>query len=184
MNLVQHFREEFFPVADRFDRERGVQTSGVKSVFLKRLLTGREYRRYQGVDEEWFREAVEDLPRWTFIDVGCGRGKALILAHEAGFQNLIGVEFSSALCRSAKRNLAKLEIPAAIHCQDATKFHFPDESCIVFFYNPFGADLMQQVLANIGNGPRRLVYVTPLHHQAFNRFHLMKKLPHSNVYAV
>lgn len=173
--MWQRIREEFFPKRDNFDLARGVRTSGVKSAFLQRLLTGRDYRRYQGVQEEWFRDAVRDVPRWTFIDMGCGRGKAMILASEAGFRKLIGVEFSASLCRDARRNMKKLGITARILCQDATTYTFPDEPCVVFFYNPFGPQLMQQVLRNLGDVPRILVYVNALHKEVFSPFKLLRK---------
>jgi SAM-dependent methyltransferase len=160
----------------------GTQTAGVNRLWLKRLFRRKECLRYQAVDEQWFREAVEDVPRWTFVDMGCGKGRALILAHEVGFRNLIGVDFSASLCRAARRNLARLNIPARIVTQDATQFDFPAEPAVLFFYNPFGEELMKRVLARIGDVPRILVYVNPLHRAAFSDFRVVRSGEHFSVY--
>jgi SAM-dependent methyltransferase len=165
--LLERLRGEFFPKPDAFDVARGVNTSGLKSLMIRRLWAT-DTRRYQAVDEERFAQAVEGIPRWTFIDVGCGRGKPLILAHEAGFTNLIGVELDPGLCRDARENLTKLGIKAQIYCADATNFTFPDEPCVVFFHNPFGAEPMKKVLSRLGSKPRYLVYLMPYHENVFN----------------
>lgn len=131
----------------------------------------------------WFKEAVKNVPRWPFVDLGCGKGRGLILAHEAGFRNLSGVEFSPALCKIARKNLQHCGIQANVICADATQFVFPNEPAVVFMYNPFGPSIMQKVLANIGTAPRCLIYVTPKHSELFRRFRLQENLNHSHVYA-
>jgi len=173
--MFQRLKREFFPHPDAFDRRLGVQTAGISSLFWKRLLHRKDFFRYQAVDESYFREAIKDVPRWPFIDMGCGKGRALILAHEAGFTDLTGVDFSAKLCRAARGNLTRLGIRASVICQDAGEFQFPRHPAIVFFYNPFGSDLMQRVLANAGSEPRIFVYVNFLHESLFQPFKLSRR---------
>jgi hypothetical protein len=174
-DMFQRLRREFFPEPDAFDRRLGVQTAAISSLFWKRLGHRKDFVRYQAVDESWFLEAIKDVPRWPFIDMGSGKGRALILAHEAGFTDLTGVDFSPKLCRIACRNLEKVGIRASVICQDAGEFQFPRHPAVVFFYNPFGRDLMQRVLANAGSESRIFVYVNPLHESVFQPFKLLRR---------
>jgi SAM-dependent methyltransferase len=41
----------------------------------------------------------------NFIDVGCGKGKAVLMAMEYGFKHVIGIDFSPELCELARRNV-------------------------------------------------------------------------------
>lgn len=171
--MFERLKSELFPPADEFDVKRGVRTSGVKSLFWRRIASGRrkDTVRYQPVNESFFQEAVRCTPRnWTFVDLGCGKGRALILASEAGFQDLIGVDFSPTLCGAARRNLAKLEIKATILCTDATKYRLPELPCVLYLYNPFGPRILEKVLENLGSAPRIVVYINPVHESSFHSF--------------
>lgn len=41
----------------------------------------------------------------TFVDLGAGKGRAMLLASELPFRRIVGVEFSPELCDVARRNL-------------------------------------------------------------------------------
>jgi SAM-dependent methyltransferase len=170
--MFQRLREELFPAPDAFDRARGTRTSGRSCLLWTRILRGQrsETVHYSGVDPSWFEDAIADVPRWRFIDLGCGRGRALILAHESGFTKLTGVEFSPALCRAATHNLALRGVNAELICGDARDYRFPDEPAVVFLYHPFGEAIMRQVVANFGKAPRIVVYVNPVHANLFASF--------------
>jgi SAM-dependent methyltransferase len=165
--MLNRLRQEFFPAKDQFDRERGVSTYGLSTLWYHRVLAGKwnESVRYQAVDENLFRSAVEGVPRWTFVDLGCGRGRALILAHEAGFPKIIGVDFSAPLCRTARKNLKKLGIASNIVHSDVRTFLLPPERCVVFLYNPFGAETLRSVISRFDANAKVIVYVNPIHDQ-------------------
>lgn len=186
MDYISRLRDEWFPTPDAFDIQRGVRTSGMRALVWHRLLRGRsqEISRYQPVDEDIFRRAVCDVWRsWTFVDIGCGKGRALILAHEAGFSKLIGVEFSGSLCRIARQNLDHLKIEASIYRQDAANFALPKEPLVLFFYNPFGERIMRQVLSHLGDSRRIVVYVNPLHRNAFGKLKLLDGDKNFDIYS-
>jgi SAM-dependent methyltransferase len=168
--------DEFFPRPDLFDRQHGTKTSGHSCLPWTRVLHGKrdETCRYQGIDPALFSAAVKDLPRWPFIDLGCGRGRALILAQEAGFTDLAGVEFSPALCRCTRANLAKTNTDAKIICGDARDYAFPANPSVVFMYNPFGESIMRTVFANMQGHPRIVVYVNPKQAHVFRPFHVLR----------
>jgi predicted RNA methylase len=41
----------------------------------------------------------------TFVDIGSGKGRALIIAAEYAFKRIIGVEYSPSLATICRRNL-------------------------------------------------------------------------------
>jgi SAM-dependent methyltransferase len=92
---------------------------------------------------------------FTFVDVGCGKGKVLLSAVAQPFGRIVGIEFSPALCRIADNNLASARLirrrcfAVQISCSDAVEYRVPNEPTIFFFYNPFTYDVMEVVLGNI-----------------------------------
>jgi SAM-dependent methyltransferase len=175
--MLQRLRAEFFPAQDSFDRGLGVTTAG--SVSLRRLRIRSVHKsagvRYQPVDPEIFRQAMQYIPKdRIFIDLGCGKGRGLILAHQAGFRRLIGVEFSSKLARIASRNLAHLKITAQIVEQDAATFSFPRKPSVIFLYNPFGPEVLREVIPQMYG---YILYVNPQHPEEFASFSLLHKEP-------
>jgi SAM-dependent methyltransferase len=156
---------------DAFDLAHGTETTlnvdmwdlGVQSPNLRTAV------KYQPVNIDVMRIGFESLPPGThnlpFIDIGCGKGRALIMAHEAGFRRLIGIDFSSELLSVAKKNLAKCRIQANLLHSDADEFKFPEEPCVVYFYNPFGEELMARIARRIPPSSY-LIYANPKHRAA------------------
>jgi len=155
-------------VRDEFDQTRGVTTA--EGVELWNLtIPSKDWVRgmqYSAVPLKLFSNAMARLPiqtdRFTFVDLGSGKGRALILAREYGFNRIIGVEFAPALCEIARNNLLLTKTSANIVCQSATEFIFPMEPTVVFMYSPFARDILQQVMGNI-HRDGFIVYITPRH---------------------
>nr|WP_239080348.1 class I SAM-dependent methyltransferase [Actinoplanes brasiliensis] len=120
-----------------------------------------------------FRELLRALPiehprEFTLIDLGCGKGRTLVLAAEHGFGAVIGVELDDRLSHIARANTAGL--PAAtVLTTDAVDYAFPADPSVVFLFNPFGAATLASVVANLEASlkatPRRLIvaYFNPVH---------------------
>lgn len=146
-----------------FDDEFGVRTSGL--VAGRHLKSGHRHDRhataYYGVApsvflallRRWRRSrpagAIEEF---SFIDVGAGMGRAVLLAAELPFHQAVGVELNPALARIARRNLAlwraleRARTPMKILCGDAVEFRLPEGPCLAFLFNPFGAPVMRRLL--------------------------------------
>lgn len=174
-------RDEFFPPRHPFDQWSGADTSG--RIDLLRLGVNSRNRKhgqlYQAVEPGRFSAALaeihEDFSTYTFVDLGAGKGRALMLAKEMRFGRLIGVEFSARLTKIARANLAKVNAKnAEIIVHDAAEFLFPQEPLVIFMFNPFGPEVLTRVLQNLHShpGPFYLVYVNPLHDATIreNRF--------------
>ena len=135
---------------------RGVDTGGIEPLwkFKIRSPNAQFGVRYQAIDERELVDAVNFLhvetPQLTFVDLGCGKGRALLVASELGFGKVIGVEFASELVDIAKANLAKMRIAGAVVVHaDAGDFQFPATDMVVYLYNPFSKEVLQRVLTNL-----------------------------------
>jgi SAM-dependent methyltransferase len=148
-------RAELYRRHRDFDRLHGVDTAGLIPL---RSPLWRESVAYLPVDEDHFTEALavlqsqaEPLERFTFVDLGSGKGKALLLAGELPFARIVGVEFSEALHRQALRNVARSPHARRIvaRCDDATRYHLPDDPLVLFLFNPFGEEVMRPLLERV-----------------------------------
>jgi SAM-dependent methyltransferase len=113
------------------------------------------------------------MEAYSFVDVGAGKGRALLLASELPFRKVIGVELNEALARIAERNIAhwnRLGRPKAkirIMREDIQEFRWPRTPLLVFLNNPFECELVGKLavkLADVADaGPRLLdiIYVNP-----------------------
>ena len=107
----------------------------------------------------------------TFVDLGAGMGRVVMLAARRPFKSVIGVEISPALVEIARENLAAAHDPLRVAPDvkivraDAARYAFPRGDLVVFMYNPFRAPIMSDVLANLRTAERRdvvLLYHTPI----------------------
>lgn len=96
-----------------FDREYHTDTSGfVPSDRLESSPHDSKKRNiYAGSQPSIIRLALNTLPalpECTFIDLGCGKGRPLLVASEYPFRSVIGVELSPSLVLDARKNAATL----------------------------------------------------------------------------
>ena len=98
---------------------------------------------------------------YTFIDVGCGKGRVLLLASEFPFRRILGIEFVPALAETARQNLQRCRWhrerchDVAVFTADATEYELPIEPAVLYFANPFFPAVMNQVIRNIEQSLRR-----------------------------
>src|ERR1019366_288563 len=63
---------------------------------------------YYAISPSALTAALELLPEpshnFTFLDLGCGKGRALLIAAHFDFPQILGVELSPDLCRIAESN--------------------------------------------------------------------------------
>ena len=191
--MLHRLRVEFFPQQHPFDQILDVDTSGWISLSRLRIKSPNKFRgvHYQGVEPDLFELALRDSqidPRqYTFIDLGCGKGRAMLLAHRAGFPRGIGVDFSPRLLEIAQKNLQRVEAyNFEVVCQDAVDFRFPDRPLYVFLYNPFDAEVLSKVLENLQKHTSDLVlaYIEPVHKRVFARQPSFKWLSTQSSYCV
>jgi SAM-dependent methyltransferase len=159
-----------------FDSTRHVQTSGLVGLHRGKKYVGelRDNNIYGPVRVANARRALRDVPlsdysKYTFIDVGSGKGRVLFVAAEYPFRKVIGVEFSNDLHEEALANIKRYKFLKQ-RCADiesvyadAAEFEFPDENLVIYMFNPFGPEVMRRMLANLERSierhPRHVVVV-------------------------
>ncbi|MDT7935168.1 MAG: hypothetical protein RQ833_11290 [Sphingomonadaceae bacterium] len=179
-----------FPAARRaraateaFDRRWGTETSGTRSLSRLELSVDRERAlhsvRYEPTSELLVERLIDrlgvDAGAWRFIDYGCGMGRVLLIAAMRPFAEVIGVEFAPELCAIAERNRdivegqSALKAPIRVVNADAGSWTPPPGPLVAYFYNPFDAALMAEVVAQLEASwkaeprPMRVLYVDPRH---------------------
>jgi len=159
------------------DREMGINTAGdlPGGAAAAELGISTEIYSYQAVAREEFDEMLGCLPQnvssFCFIDIGSGKGRAVVLAARHRFSEVIGVELSARLHRIAEQNVAKVgpSLPTRIKLinEDARCFAFPRMPTVIFLFNPFGEEVMRDVVRNLErthqstNVPVYLLYLWP-----------------------
>jgi SAM-dependent methyltransferase len=174
----------FDAVLDRltFDRRHGVDTAPPSSV-LGRLLS-RRLRRRAPVAVRTIRSilnALEDQIRgFEFVDIGSGKGRAILIASEFPFQKIVGIERAHDLADAARQNLRAYR-NAARRCadvdireMDARDYAIPEGDCVLFLHDPAGRKLLAAFAGKIraACAARRhrlyVVYVSPRHSSVFD----------------
>ena len=116
--------------------------------------------RYDPTTRSRFRKIMKafhlPLGRFTFIDLGCGKGKVLLLASLCPFRRIVGVEFSAELARAAERNVSTYRPRSeqkckdiGVVCMDAAHYQLPTGPLVIYMYNPFREQVMKSVLSEI-----------------------------------
>jgi SAM-dependent methyltransferase len=97
-----------------------------------------------------------DFPKESvFVDVGCGKGRLLLLASQYGFKKILGIEFSHQLYEEAKKNIAQFQkkngkrLNIDLIESDVVDYVIESNQNVFFLYNPFSAQVMTRFLENI-----------------------------------
>ena len=140
-----------------FDFEQRADTTWSNIRFGTRVREVFAGRGYQPTDPSIFREMMEhiaaDLSGYTFIDLGSGKGRALLLAREYPFRRIVGLELLPELHEVAKQNVARLRVEEhgrfELRCGDAREFEFPPGPLFLYLFDPFPAEILAEVLVKL-----------------------------------
>jgi SAM-dependent methyltransferase len=128
------------------------------------------------------------LAECTFVDLGCGKGRPVLVAMEFPFKDVLGVELSPAFAQIARDNAERIASRhsgrrrARIEVGDATEYPIPSGDVVLFMYNPFGEVLIRKVAARVHTAlalePRRVfvVYVNPKFGECFDALPSLRRL--------
>lgn len=170
----------------RFDRRHGVRTSDY--ILASDLDVQREKTRlsseYEPSPERATRFILDhltvDFTGFTFIDLGSGMGRVLLIASDYPFSQVIGVEFSPSLHEIACSNIARYQgksrqcFNTVSICGQAEQFEIPAVPCVIYLFDPFRKEILEKVVANLERSyrshPRAIVvvYYAPVHREVFD----------------
>jgi SAM-dependent methyltransferase len=172
------------PEMHPFDQQYGVDTSGL--IGGGSLRSGHQHdifnTAYYGIAPSRFRWAVGQwiadpthapIQTYSFVDIGCGKGRAVLMASEFVFQQVVGVELHASLAEVAESNVSVWQAagrsvcPIRIVCQDATEFAFSEGASLLYLFNPFTAPVLKRLVEGIEEafsqrpGMLDLIYFNP-----------------------
>lgn len=138
-----------------FDRQFGTDTSGYVGAeeIVARAGSKLSIFPYCGSQPSILRRALARLPPVngsTFVDIGCGKGRPLMVASEFPFAHIVGVDLSRELLAVARLNAAAIaqrfpqRTPIHVVEGDALQFLPDDERLVIFLFNPFPREVGEQ----------------------------------------
>jgi SAM-dependent methyltransferase len=172
-----------------FDLQHGLETSGLihggalgdghRHAAFSTAYLGVPPSRMRALLNRW-RETPGVLPieQYTFVDVGCGKGRALLLASEMPFREVVGIELDRDLTQVAGQNLERWRAGIQTSCPlrvlhgDATEAQLPEGPLVVYLYNPFLAPVFRRLLERLQQRSALvdLLYLYPKEEAVFKEF--------------
>ncbi len=155
-----------------YDREHGVETATelpLAAAGVAPADVSRGNGVYRPLTEKLFRVSIDsidiDTTKYTFVDIGSGKGKVLFMAAELPFKRILGVEYALGLHEVAVRNIARYRSSTqkcaaieAVHA-DALQYELPEGPLVLFIFNAivpaFMRALLMQLDAGVGAQPNR-----------------------------
>jgi SAM-dependent methyltransferase len=192
-NLIREFLWESTPAQRRrrygdaeYDWDYRVDTTSATVGWRERLI-GQFHSAYQPTEPALFKEMMAslkiDFQEFTFIDIGSGKGRVLLMAADYPFRRILGIELLPALHRVAQENLSAYKSDSqqcfALEtvCGDAREIIFPAEPILLYLFNPLPELALTEVMANLDHSLRqfpRVVYL--LYHNPLLE-HVLAKHP-------
>ncbi len=186
-----------------YDWDYRVNTTSGAVGWRERLL-GEFYSAYQPTEPAIFHEMLADLQQrscldfslFTFIDLGSGKGRTLLMASDYPFSKIVGVELLPALNRIAQENVRQyhsesqkcFDIKSV--CADATLFQFPLDPLVIFLFNPFAEVPLRAAISNINESlqakrrPIYILYHNPEHETVLNSSEELEKICGTYQYSI
>ena len=187
-----------------YDWDFRVDTTSATVGWRDRLL-GHFHSPYQPTEPALFREMIEslmqvtpkiNLPEFTFIDIGSGKGRALLMASQYPFRRILGIELLPELHRVAKENISKYKSDSqqcfAIDCVlgDASEFDLPAEPTVLYLFNPLRESGLARMISNLEQSSREhprpvfVLYHNPLLERVLTRSVAFKRIAGTDQYLI
>ncbi len=185
-----------------FDRRHHVNTAGCIALSELNVASGNWVygNRYETTPFVEFEALMKALPvnhqEFVFLDIGCGKGRAMLLASDYPFQKILGIDLADELIEVCKQNLASYRSDSQqcttleAHACDAVTFPLPTSPLVIYMANPFGAEVMAPVLDNIEQSlaahPRDLfvAYYYPVHRDLLDQASFLERFAAGRGYSI
>ena len=168
------------------EKKYGINTTGADELKAldKKGIDISHATIYMPVSYEMIETVFEQINQLTnqpinhFLDIGCGKGRAMCVAAYQGCKKITGIDFSKELCEAAEQNCDRTkkrfpDVSFRVINNDAFYFDIPTDADVIFLFNPFDEVIMsavvKNILKNIKTRSRRVIvaYVNPVHKELF-----------------
>jgi len=179
-HAINRLVDRWFDIRYGLDTERGVEL-GDLDVKSDNKCRGEPYQPTRVRQFRKLMNALDFPSDSVFVDLGSGKGRALLLASQYGFKRVVGVEFSPELCQIARRNWSAyrkksgIDVDVQIVEADVVDYEIEDDENVFFLNNPFDGVVLDKVLKNIERSIEKkhrqvwLIYNHPRHRDIFER---------------
>jgi predicted RNA methylase len=115
-----------------------------------------------------------DYTELNILDLGCSEGQALKMLHDLGCRKLGGVEIRKELYEVCQNNMIDCNIAVKLYNIDIRNFDLLMEFDVIYMYNPFSIDIMQEFIENLLKIKKKylFIYINSVHENYF--FNLAK----------
>lgn len=171
---VSRLVDHHFDIAFGTDTRGVIENESLSDVVSPNLGRGIRYEPSRALPLRRVLRAARVPTDGGFVDLGCGKGRAMMVAALCGFSHLTGVDYSGALCAVAERNLdllrarTKRKFTSSVIVKDAADYAFTAHDIVVYLFNPFDAVVLAAVLAHLRRSLERhprtvwIVYHNPV----------------------
>jgi SAM-dependent methyltransferase len=186
-----------------FDIAYGTETSGLLPGSVIACGTAarvEDLTAYYGVAPSILRSLLDlwlqrlhpraPIERTVFLDVGAGKGRAMLVASEYPFLRVEGVELNPALAAVASTNFAIWQnasgssalAPIVLHHADATTLPLPGAPVLAHLFHPFEDRMLRRYLRHVERQlqqhpvPFDLLYVNAEHDSILDRHPAFERL--------
>jgi len=95
----------------------------------------------------------------TFLDIGCGKGRALVVAARFPFKRIVGVDIVRNNIDVASKNMNRVGcVNCELHCIDALQFKPDYPITVLFVYNPFNETKIVDLIKRFEPMPRFIIF--------------------------
>jgi hypothetical protein len=183
-----------------YDLEHNVDTTWATVSLRTRLRELISGAQYHASEPALFHEMLSALPvaadGFVFIDLGCGKGRALLMASDCPFRQIVGVELLEELNQAAQKNITgyRSERQKCFNiesiCCDAREFTFPGGPLVLYLFNPFPDYVLRTVLENLRKSvearPREVYVINHnlVHEDIFRAQEWLRELHRTHQFAI
>jgi hypothetical protein len=181
-----------------YDWDNRADTTGATISWQSRLL-GLFHSPYQPTEPVLFAEMLRhlqlDFHEYVFIDIGSGKGRALLMASDFPFRRILGIELLPELHGIAQENIRRLNGSRKCRaveslCVDAREFVFPAEPTVLYLFNPLAERGLRRFVGNLEKSlcedprPVFLLYHNPLLEHVLAQSPALKKVEGTNQFSI
>ena len=90
----------------------------------------------------------------SLVDLGCGKGRVLVVAAHFGFTNITGIDFATELCEEASENIKKVHqnfqgVKWNVINDSAEQHNISHNDSVFFMFNPFTEEIVDKFLEKL-----------------------------------
>lgn len=186
--LFEYVRSHYEERVEAFDARFGTDTA--VPVLERELPAGAYF--YVPTTASVIYGVLAGLPvrrnEFAFVDMGSGKGRALLVVSEFPFAKIVGIELSPQLHQIAEENIKRFRPPSQqcttfdLHCTNVVDYVYGNEPVVLFLFDPFGRETLERVIANLEASlkatPREayVVYIYPQFEDVLQRSQMLHRV--------